>query len=76
MLSAPWTEIGRLQQDVMSLQRDMHNKPDNHEIHSINSRLDSLEHTCRELSSQVDGLLHRMQELETHIQNQEMSITQ
>jgi hypothetical protein len=63
-MQAPWTEIGTLQQDIMSLKRDIHNKADNHEISSINSRLDSLERAYRDLSAQVDGLLSRLQTLE------------
>lgn len=64
MLSAPWTEIGRLQQEVTTLQNEMRNKSDSHEIHSINRRLDSLEHTCREIWSKVDDLSSRLQTME------------
>lgn len=63
-LQAPWTDIGSLQSDVREIRSQIHNKADNHEIHSINRRLDSLEHTCRELSSQINEVLYRVQRLE------------
>jgi len=71
---APWTEIGRIQSDVSSLTSDVRNKADNHEIHSIISRLDSLERTLREISSTVDGFQFRLQELERN-QQLEHSLT-
>lgn len=64
IMQAPWTEIGRLQQDVQQLKNQLSQKANDYEIHETNRRLDSLEYSCRKLSSQIDGLLARMQEME------------
>ena len=64
MQSAPWTEIGRCQQDIHSIKSELHRKVDEHEISSINRRLDSLEHTVREISTSVDGIIFRLQTCE------------
>lgn len=42
------------------------NKADKHEIHTLNSKVDSLEHTLRTLRSDFDGLCSKCQELETN----------
>lgn len=64
MNHAPWTDIGGLQADIQQLKNELHQKANTYEIHSINSRLDSLERTSRELSSQVDEIIFRLQRLE------------
>ena len=64
MIEAPWTQIGSLQQDVMSLKSELHRKVDSHEIHTLSRRLDSLEHTLGNLSSEFSSLLDRVQRLE------------
>jgi len=43
MFSSPFTEIGRLQQEVRDLEQKLHNKPDNWELIDIKSRLSHLE---------------------------------
>lgn len=67
MQSAPWTEIGRCQQDIQSIKNKLHRKADDHEIHSINRRLDSVEHTLREISSTLDGILFKFQTIENQL---------
>ena len=64
MNSAPWTEISRCQQDISSIKSELHRKADDHEIHSINRRLDSLEHSLREIGTALDGFLFRLQACE------------
>lgn len=61
---APWTGIGSLQSEVTDIKRILSGKADAHEIHSINTRLDHLEHTIREISSTLDGLRYRCEALE------------
>ena len=60
----PWTGIGSLQAEVSSIQNQLRGKVDSHEIHSINSRLDHLEHSIREISSLCNDLRNRLQVLE------------
>lgn len=67
MLSAPWTEVGRLQQEVQSIRNELYRKVENHEIHSINSRLDSLEHSLRELGTTLDRIQSWMQTNEARV---------
>jgi len=63
-MQAPWTEIGRLESDVRDIQSTLHNKADSHEIHQINSRLDSLEHSLREISTSFAEVQSELQELQ------------
>ena len=63
-LSAPWTEIGRCQTDISRLEAEVRRKADDHEIHALSRRVDSMEHTVRELSSTLDGIQSRLSELE------------
>lgn len=67
MIQPPWSEIGQLQQEISHIKNQLNNKPDNHEIYQIDSRLDSLERTCREISSEINGVLSRLQEMEENI---------
>ena len=60
----PWTGIGSLQSDVLDIKNILTRKVDSHEIHSINSRLDRLEHSVREISSLCDDFRYRLQVLE------------
>ena len=64
MPQPPWTPIGSLQSDVQSITSQLARKADTHEIHSLNSKLDSLERTMREISTTLNGVLSRLQELE------------
>ena len=65
---APWTQIGSLQIDVQDIKSELRRKVDDHEIHALSRRVDSLEHTVREASSSIDRLLDRVQDLETQAQ--------
>ncbi|MDD5353433.1 MAG: hypothetical protein PHS93_09755 [Candidatus Omnitrophica bacterium] len=58
---APWTQLGELQQEILNLKNNLHEKANNYEIHSTNSRLDSLEHSLREISAALDGIKLRLQ---------------
>ena len=60
----PWTGIGSLQSEISDIKRQLSGKADSYEIHSINTRLDRLEHSIREISSICDDLRHRLQVLE------------
>lgn len=64
MNQAPWTDIGSLQSDIRDIKNELHQKSNIYEIHTINSRLDSLERTCRELSSSFNEILFRLQTIE------------
>jgi len=63
---APWTGIGSLQSDVSSLKQELSRKAESYELHSINRRLDHLEHSMREIRSMLDSLRNRIETLETH----------
>ena len=67
--SAPWTDIGSLQQKADSLQSEMYRKADKHEMDSLRSKLGCLECSVRELSSSLDSLRSELEELrKNHIQ--------
>ena len=61
MMQAPWTEIGSLQSDIRSLESELRNKGETHEIHTLSSRMDSMEHSLGELSSLFDGIRTELQ---------------
>jgi peptidoglycan hydrolase CwlO-like protein len=64
MNHAPWSDIGRIQQELNQVKNDLRNKPNSYEISSINSKLDSLERAMRELGSTLTEIQYRLQELE------------
>jgi len=66
-LEAPWTQIGALQQEISSIKSELSRKAEGYEIHSINIRLDSMEHTLWEIGSALDGLISRLQATEDKI---------
>ena len=70
---APWTEIGSLQSDIHNLRSEIGRKAESHEVHSLNRRLDTLEHTCREIGSKVDDFVYKLQELEEARQRKDES---
>lgn len=41
---------------INDIERALHQKADNHEIHSLRGTVDRLEHSMRDLGSMVDGL--------------------
>jgi len=63
-LQPPWTDIGRLQGEISDIQRQVREKTDSHEVHNINSRLNSLESTITNIRSQISDLTYRIQQLE------------
>lgn len=62
---APWTGIGSLQSDVSEIRSQLHGKADKYELHSIVSKLDSVERECREIRSALDGFRDRIERMET-----------
>lgn len=66
---APWTQMGALQQEINSFKYELERKVENHEIHSINSRLDSMEHTLREISAILNEFTAKMQVCEDRIES-------
>jgi len=61
MSQAPWTDIGSLQSDISNIQSELRNKGEAHEMHTLSSRMDSMEHSLRELSSLFDGIRTELQ---------------
>ena len=61
MHSNPFSATGY---DISDLRRRVDQKADSHELHSRDSRLDSLERTVRELSSENASLCSRIALLE------------
>lgn len=59
--------IGGVEHEVREIRSLIQQKADKHEIHSINSRLDSLERTLSNLSSEVNGVLHRLSSVEENV---------
>lgn len=63
----PSSQLGQLESEIRNLKSEIRRKADDHQINTINNRLDSLERSLREICSQVDGLLFKVQELEEKI---------
>lgn len=61
---APWTDIGNLQQNIDSLKTDISRKANQHEISSLNSKMDSLECELRETRTEINGLQSELQRME------------
>ena len=64
----PWSDIGRLQQEMRQLKNDIQNKADDHKIHEINRKLDCLERSLREISSRIDTIQYELQVQEGQIE--------
>ncbi len=62
--SHPGTAIGSLSSDLATLKNELNRKADDHEIHSLSSKVDSLECSMREIRSETDELRYRLQALE------------
>ena len=67
MHSDPFTPTGY---DIASLQREVQQKADQHELHSRDSRLDSLERSLLDLRAANDSLRHRCEILEESCRSQ------
>ena len=59
----PWTDTGRLQQDISDVQRQLHNKAESYELTNINSKLHSLESTVVNLESTISDLRYQVEDL-------------
>lgn len=66
-LSAPWTEIGRLQSEIQSLNSKLQGKVNSYEVSSLTSSMASLECTIREISSTLDGFRNELSELQENV---------
>lgn len=54
MLQPPWTDVGRLQQQIDG-------KANSHEVSALNSRLANLEYTVGTLRADVIGIQHQLE---------------
>jgi septal ring factor EnvC (AmiA/AmiB activator) len=68
MQSSPFTQAGR---DIHDLASQIRQKADSHEVSSLRSHVDRLEHSLRESRSEVDGLRDRMQSMEARLEGLE-----
>ena len=66
-LQAPWTDIGRLQQDISDLQRRLGNKVESYEVGNINRKLHDLANTVAHIQSQVNEILNKIHALESKV---------
>lgn len=62
--------IGGIEFEVRDIRSLIERKADQHEIHTLRSNVDSLEHTVRELSARIDGLCSRLSEIESLTQRE------
>ena len=72
--SVPWSEVGRLQQDVSSLESKMSGKADKYEVSQVSRDVDRLESTVRSLEAKLDRLEYRCQVLEEDKVNREQAV--
>ncbi len=68
MYSAPWTDVGRIQQDLDVIKSQLYGKANSYELSEINHKVGNLEHSLRQLSTEVDGFRQRMQDLEARLE--------
>ena len=55
---------GGLEYEIRDVKSEISRKADKHEIHTLNSRVDSLERTLSNLSSTVNEIFSRLQTVE------------
>ena len=67
MNQPPWTDTGRLQSDISDIRNELRGKANGYEIHAVSSRVDTLEHTCREIGTKVDGFHFELQALQENL---------
>jgi len=67
----PWTDTGRLQQEISDVQRQLHSKAESYELNNINSKLHSLESTVTNLESTITNLRYQVEELVNKVQTLE-----
>ena len=63
-MQAPWTEIEKLRQDIISIKSALSGKAEKHEIHSANNAVDRLECSIGEIKASMDRMKYRLQILE------------
>ena len=61
MHTNPFTDVGY---DLADIKRQVAQKADSNELHSLRSSMDSLERSLREACSTIDGLRSRCERLE------------
>lgn len=60
----PCSDTGQLQSEISVLRNKVNGKADDYEIHEINSKLNSMEHSIGEIETKVDDFLYQLQELQ------------
>jgi len=63
MLPNPFTEVGRVYQEVQDLKRCMNNKVNNWEFSSLQGKVDALCQDVRTLSESVMDIYNKLDEL-------------
>ena len=73
MLEAPWTGLGAVQHDLITLKSELNRKANDYDVHEARRLVDSLERTVRSVSTEVDGLRFRIEQLEAReLERQQM----
>ena len=67
-MSAPWTEIGKLQMDLDELKREVQRKVPNHEMDQVSRRFSKLEQTIHHLEHTVQHLEQNVQTLKEQVE--------
>lgn len=71
MLPNPFSEVGRVYQEVQDLKRTIDNKANNWELSSLQSRVDSLSQDVKTLSETVMDIYNKLDEVKLRIDNLE-----
>ena len=67
MQQAPWSDVGRLQNEVREIKSQINQMPRSCEIQQISGDVGSLEHTVREVRASCDGLRHELETLREEV---------
>lgn len=59
--------IGGVEYEIRDVRAEVQRKADRHEVHTLSSAVDRLEHSVRELRAENDGLRSRIDELESRL---------
>lgn len=68
MLPNPFTEVGRIYQEVQDLKREINNKTNNWELSSLLDKVDALAQDTRTLSESVMDIYNRLDTINNQIQ--------
>ena len=60
----PSSGLGQLESQIRELRSDLNNKANYHQIDTLNSRLDSLEHSMREIRTEITDIWDRLSEFQ------------